>query len=146
MGSLTLPASGLVYADAQITLYSADGHPVYAPICRPLWQPGRHHVVTSYLALAEILVGPLRAGNILHAAQRENLWLQPNTRMLPVSETVLREVANLRATVPGLNTPDAIHAANALLHGCALFVTNDIGFRRLPQLPLVLLDDLISPT
>ena len=38
MGSLTLPASGDVYVDAQIVIYSVDRHPVYAAVCDPLWQ------------------------------------------------------------------------------------------------------------
>jgi predicted nucleic acid-binding protein len=57
---------------------------------------------------------------------------------------VLREAARLRATIAGLRAPDAIHAATALLSGCALFVTNDAGFKRVPGLPLVVLDDVIA--
>ena len=38
MGSLILPASGPVYADAQIFIYSVEKHPIYAPTLRPLWE------------------------------------------------------------------------------------------------------------
>jgi predicted nucleic acid-binding protein len=44
-----------------------------------------------------------------------------------------------------LKTPDAIHLATAQNAGCALFVTNDGGFRGLAALPLVILDDLLVP-
>lgn len=71
------------------------------------------------------------------------LWRQANTRLLPITEDVLREAAHLRATIPTLKTPYAIHAATALLHGCALFVTNDTDFRRVPGLPLAILDDIV---
>ena len=57
---------------------------------------------------------------------------------------ILRESARLRADIPGLMTPDAIHAATALLHGCAFFVTNDNGFRRIPGLNLTILDDILA--
>ncbi len=50
--------------------------------------------------------------------------------------------AQLRAT-SGLKTPDAIHAATALEHGCTLFVTNDPAFRRLTTVPVVILGDLL---
>jgi len=50
----------------------------------------------------------------------------------------------LRATTK-LKTPDAIHAATALVASCALIVTNDAGFRNLPGLPVAILSDLISP-
>ena len=139
MGALTLPAAGLVYADAQITIYSTDGHPLYAPICRPLWTSRDITVVTSELTLLETLVAPLRNGVALLAARREGLWQQPNTRMLPITAGVLREAARLK-------TPDAIHAATAILAGCALFVTNDFGFRRVAGLPLVLLDEVAAAT
>lgn len=46
---------------------------------------------------------------------------------------------------PNLKTPDALHAATALQAGCALFVTNDVGFRQVASLPLVVLDDLLIP-
>jgi predicted nucleic acid-binding protein len=144
LGSLTLPASGLVYADAQIAIYSVDTHAVYAPACRPLWQEGGHLVVTSELTLLETLVGPLRSGDTSLAVRREDLWRQPNTRMLPITQAVLREAARLRALHLGLKTPDAIHAATALLHGCALFVTNDTGFRPIAGLSLAVLDDVLA--
>jgi predicted nucleic acid-binding protein len=143
MGSLTLPTSGLVYADAQIHLQRGRAH-LYAPVCRPLWQPGPITVVTSELTLAEVLVGPLRQGDAVLAVRRENLWRQPNARMLPVTESVLRETARLRAAIPALKTPDAIHAATALLHGCVLFVPTDAGIRRIPGLPLAILDDILA--
>jgi predicted nucleic acid-binding protein len=40
-----------------------------------------------------------------------------------------------------LKTPDAIHAATALLAGCALFVTNDPAFKRIAGLPVGLLSE-----
>lgn len=144
MGFLTLPASGFVYADAQVAIYSTDAHPVYAPVCTTLWQPGAITIVSSELTLMETLVVPLRMGDIAFAARRENLWRQPNTRLLPITQNILREAARLRAVVPALKTPDAIHAATALLAGCALFVTNDIGFKRIPGLPLAILDEVLA--
>lgn len=145
MGSLALPASGLIYVDAQVAIYSTDGHPRYAPLCGPVWQvSGELSVVSSALILVQTLVGPLRSGDAALAARREGLWQQPNSRLLPITEAELREAARLRASIPGLKTPDAIHAATALLHGCSLFVTNDAGFKRVPGLPLAILDDVLA--
>jgi predicted nucleic acid-binding protein len=147
VGALTLPAAGFVYADAQIAIYTVDIHPIYAPVCRPLWdavKAGTVTAVTSELTLMETLVGPFRTGDTVRAATREALWLQANTRLLPITQAVLREAARLRALHTALNTPDAIHAATALLHGCALFVTNDTGFRPIASLPLAILDDVLA--
>lgn len=147
MGLLTLPASGLVYADAQIAIYTVDMHPTYAATCRPLWNAVRAGTITavsSELTLMKTLVAPLRHGDTAQAANREALWQQANTRLLPITQDILREAARLRATIPALKTPDAIHAATALQHGCVLFVTNDTGFRRVPGLPLAILDDVLA--
>jgi predicted nucleic acid-binding protein len=147
MGRLTLPASGVIYADAPVSIYTADVHPVYAPLLIPLWQAVTNaavQVVSSELTLVETLVLPLRTSNSLMLRQREGIWQQQNAQLLPVTETVLREAARLRATHSGLKTPDAIHAATALIHGCVLFISNDQGFRRIPGLSLVLLDEVLA--
>jgi predicted nucleic acid-binding protein len=54
----------------------------------------------------------------------------------------LRQAAQLRAQY-NLKTPDAIHAATAMEVGCAQFITNDDGFRRVLSLPVVVLKDLL---
>ena len=145
MGRLNLPSSGQIYVDAQVAIYSTGNHPLYASICAPVWQvSGDAIVVSSELTLLEILVTPFRNGDILLASQREGLWKQTNTRLIPITQELLREAARLRAIIPGLKTPDAIHAATALVHGSAMFLTNDIGIRRVPGLPLVLLDDVLA--
>jgi predicted nucleic acid-binding protein len=147
VGLIALPASGLVCVDAQIAIYTVDVHPRYAPTCRPLWdavKAGTVTAVSSELTLMETLVGPLRDGDATRAMLREALWQQVNTRLLPITQDVLREAARLRALRIALKTPDAIHAATALIHGCALFVTNDTGFRPIAGLPLVLLDDVLA--
>ena len=147
MGSLTLPINGLVYADTQIVIYAVDRHPNYASVCDPLWQAAQNGLLTitsSELTLMETLVGPLRSGDTVQAMRRENVWNSPNTYLISITQNILREAARLRATIPALKTPDAIHAATALVAGCALFVTNDLGFKRIPGLPLAILDDVLA--
>jgi len=63
MGSLTLPASGLVYTDTPILVYSVETHAKYWPLLKPLWQAardGRFMLVSSELTTMEVLIGPLR--------------------------------------------------------------------------------------
>ncbi len=147
MGTLTLPASGTIYVDAQIAIYTVDKHPVYASVCRPLWEAvsrGQVTVISSELILLETLVEPIRSGDTLLAVDREALWSQPNSRLLSITQDILRAAARLRAAIPGLKTPDAIHAATALLNDSALFLTNDTGFRRVPGLRSVMLDDVLA--
>ena len=101
-------------------------------------------VFSSELTLLETLVRPPRLDDQGVAARREALWRQAGTLLLPITREVLREAARLRAAIPTPRTPDAIHAATALLHGCAMFLSNVAGFRQVPCLPLILLDDVTA--
>lgn len=147
MGAIAIPASGLVYLDANSLIYSVERHPVYWPLLQPMWLAAASltvEVVSSDLALMETLVGPYKSGDAALAAAYENLFLQPQTRLLPITQPILREAAQLRATTK-LKTPDAIHAATARQAGCALFVTNDAAFRGRAGLPVAVLDDYKGP-
>ena len=147
MGSLILPSSGLVYLDANPIIYTVEKHPVYGPLLVPLWQAAQAQTieaVSSDLALMETLVGPLKRGDGALETAYEQALLGTEMRLLPITQAILREAARLRATTR-LKTPDALHLATAQLAGCALFVTNDGGFRGVASLPIVILDDLLKP-
>ena len=147
MGSLILPLSSQVYVESPTLIYSVERHPRYALLLDPLWQAaqaGQVTTVSSTLIITEVLVMPLRHGNKDLQALYEAALFRADLRLLPLTQDVLREAARLRAAIPGLRTPDALHAATALLTGCALFLTNDAGFRRIPGLPLIVLDDVLE--
>ncbi|HEY7342605.1 MAG TPA: PIN domain-containing protein [Ktedonobacterales bacterium] len=148
MGSLTLPGTGSAYADANVFIYTVEHIDPYRIVLDAFWrdvQSAHTSVLTSELSALEVLVRPIREGNIaLEAAFRAVLFSSPDVQMLPVTISVLERAAQLRATT-SLKTPDAIHAATALEHGCMLFVTNDATFRRVPGLPVTILADLLTP-
>jgi predicted nucleic acid-binding protein len=148
MGSLILPATGPVYADAQIFIYSVEKHPTYAPALRPLWEAvdrGDFEVVSSELTLLETLIGPLKQGDVALEADYENVFVSPGIRLLPITAPILRTAARHRAVLSRLRTPDALHAATGGSCGCTLFLTNDVIFRRIPGLPVIILDDVLGP-
>lgn len=144
MGRLSLPASGVVYADACVFIYVVERHPDYCRLLRPLWQAssaGHLVVVTGALALLEVLVLPMRNGDTALQADYEQGLSGALATCLAIDEPVLRQAAMLRATLPALRAPDAIHAATALLSGASCFITNDAKLRRVPGLPVTLLSD-----
>lgn len=133
--------------DSDIIIYSVETHAIYWPLLQPLWQAARAgslSIFSSELALLETLIGPLRSGDTLLLNAYEQVFQAPEMRLLPISQAVLRDAAHLRATIRALRTPDALHAASALLASCALFLTNDVGFRRVPRLPVVILDEVLA--
>lgn len=147
MGSLTLPNAGSVYVDTVTIIYSMETQAAYWSLLEPLWrtaQTGDFEIVSSELALMETLVKPLRTNDLLLTTAYEQLFQSAEVRPLPITQAVLREAAQLRASLPALRTPDTIHAATALMNGCALFLTNDTGFRRVPGLPLAVLDEVLA--
>jgi predicted nucleic acid-binding protein len=145
VGTLTLPASGLVYVDANSVIYTVEKHPDFGPLLHSLWQAARAktiEVVSSELTLLEVLVGPLKTGDTALQAAFEQALLGTDVRLLPITQSILRESARLRATTK-LKTPDAIHAATGMSVGVALFVTNDPDFKNVASLPVVVLRDLL---
>jgi predicted nucleic acid-binding protein len=148
VGSVTLPVVGDVYVDANAVIYMVEAHLDYAPLLAPVWlaaRAGQFHVVTTHLTLMETLVGPLKKQDAVLTAAFEALYTSPDLLFLSLDESVLRQAAALRASIPSLRTPDALHAATALIHHAALFITNDPHFRRVPGLPVTVLSDLLVP-
>ena len=145
MGSLSVPASGVVYVDTAPVIYTVERHADYEQLLLPLWAAldgGAIEVVTSELTLLETLVKPLRDGDQALAGDYEKLLTATAVRLLPVTASVLRDAARIRAAI-NLKTPDAIHAATALAAGCVQFITNDADYRKHSSLFVVILKDIV---
>lgn len=91
----------------------------------------------------EVLVVPLRNGNNSLVADYEELLLSSEMRLIPISQSILRQAANIRATT-NIKTPDAIHTATALSVRCNQFITNDRGFRNITGLPVIILNEILA--
>lgn len=135
MGLLKEIGGGPVALDTAAFIYLIQEHEEYLPIVEPVFEAidaGRLAAVASALTLLEVLVVPLRHGDVALARRFEALLTRGRgLTLVEVSAGVLRDAAALRAAT-GMRTPDAIQVATALQAGCSAFVTND---RRLPQLP-----------
>ena len=148
MGAVALPAGGRLHLDTSALIYAVEKNPVFWPVLQPVWlaaKAGTIHLETSSLSLLEVLVGPLKSGNNALAATYDNLLHSSDLLVYSIDDAVLREAARLRSVVPGLRTPDAIHAATALLNLPFTYLTNDAGFRKVPGLPVTVLSDLLTP-
>ena len=145
MGTLSVPAAGVVYVDTPAVIYTVERHAAYEALLLPLWTAldgGEIEVVTRELTLLETLVKPLRDGDQSLARDYEKLLTSTGIRAQTITANVLREAARIRAAA-GLKTPDAIHAATALAAGCVQFIINDADYRKFATLPVVVLKELI---
>jgi predicted nucleic acid-binding protein len=147
MGLISLPGAGIVYVDANSIIYRIEQVAPYLAVTAPLWNAldaGQQEIATSELSVLEVLVKPIQAGNgRLEDLFRRALYNTRGFTLIPIDRFVLEEAARLRAH-HGLKTPDALHAASALLARCTLFVTNDPAFRRVPGLPVVVLYEVAA--
>lgn len=135
---------GPVGVDTACFICFAEGHPVYAPVLRPLFaaaDAGALTLVTSSITLLEVLVVPYRAGDDALANRYERLLTQGRgIAMVEAGTAPVRVAAQLRARL-GLRVPDAVQLATALATGCTAFVTNDRALPSLPGLPVVQVGD-----
>jgi hypothetical protein len=78
VGSLTLPAAGTVYIDANTTIYSVEKIEPYWTLLQPMWvaaQAGYFLIVSSELLFFETLVKPFQRGDAILQASFRNLLL-----------------------------------------------------------------------
>lgn len=145
MGQVSAALGHRVYLDANIIIYAVEGFIPFLAQMRTLMaavNAGEIVAVTSELAVAEVLVKPLKEQQpALQQAYQTFLMPTPEFEVVPISLTVLEEAARLRATTK-LKLPDAIHLATALHYQCDTFLTNDDLFRRLGLSQIKLLADV----
>jgi predicted nucleic acid-binding protein len=146
MGLLKSLQGDRIYLDVNIWIYALEGYPDFNSDLTALFQAidqGTLTAVTSELALAEALVKPIQDQDqaVQHLYQQA-IADRPNVEVIAIDRTTLITAAQLRATTK-LKLPDAIHAATALQAQCSTFLTNDRGFRNVPQLTVLLLSELI---
>jgi predicted nucleic acid-binding protein len=145
LGQLSFPLSAKVYLDTSPVIYSVEKHADYWQILLPLWESlkaGDIEIFTSELTLLETLVQPVKRDNQILISAYETLLTKTEINLLPISLDILRESANLRAE-QNLKTPDAIHASTAFTANCSYFIANDKGFKRLSNINVVILSELI---
>ena len=146
MGSLILPPNGPVYLDVSGFIYSVERIEPYHTLLEPLWQraqAGQFVIVSSDLVVLETLVKPLQNADTAVERLFRELFDADEVMLISTTRQLWEEAARLRATT-GLKTPDALHAAAALHAQCTLFITNDGDFRRVPDLSVVVLNDLLN--
>lgn len=104
------------YVDSCIVIYTVE-RGIELPSIRE-----RLDLAVSDLVLLECLVGPLATAN--KRAETDIRRFLERCLTLPLGNAVFERAARLRAQ-HRLKTPDALHLAAAMEHGCDEFWTND---------------------
>ncbi len=95
--------------------------------------------VLSTLAVAEVLTGPVRAGDTALAERyREELSSIAGLDLVPLTVPIAADAATLRG-LRRASLADAVHLATARAAGATAFVTNDRSLRSTAKLEVIYL-------
>lgn len=138
-------ASKVVFLDTAPLIYFMEGHSIYQQVLSRLFDlndKGGFSFVTSTITLLEVLVKPLREGQMTVAKQyREILTTAPGIELFDVTSSIAEQAARLRARY-NLRTPDAIQLATSIEIGADYFLTNDNRLKIVNETTIVGVDEL----
>ena len=133
-----LPPRGRVLVDSAPIIHFLEGHRELAPRYAPFFEcaeAGDYELVVTTVTLAEVLTGPLRAGNeALAQRYRSALTAPPAWRLMDLTAAIAHRAARIRAG-SRLRLPDAVQAATALETSCIGLVTCDRDFSSFDAFP-----------
>lgn len=133
-----------LYVDSAPLIYYVEENPAYLARMRTIVSIIEITDLVAYssvLTLAEVLVLPLRKGDLgLVQAYKEILLAGDDYELIAVTPEIAVTAAEIRARY-GLGTPDALHVASAVATHCDALLTNDSDMKRIQELSILLLDD-----
>ena len=132
-----LPQGALLLIDSAPIIYVLEDHLKFASRFRPLFDAhaaGRLRFAVTTITIAEVLTGPMRAGDAA-LAQRYRAIFQ-SWRPVALDVDIAESAARLRASLR-LGLADAVQAASALAINAAALVTYDRDFSRLRSLRIL---------
>jgi predicted nucleic acid-binding protein len=136
-----------VCLDTAPFIYLIEEHRKYLPLVEPLFRiisAGESEAVTSTVTLIEVLVRPLRQGEIQIAQSYKEILLHSRGLTVhPLSSPIAEKAAELRAKYV-IRTPDAIQLATGILAGAKSFVTNDARLKRITEINVLVLDEYLA--
>lgn len=132
-----LPRPALLFIDTNPIVYWLERHPVLADRFRPIFvghSAGAYQFAISAITIAEVLAGPLRAGDEILAERYRAIF--ESWRIVDLTADIAERAARLRASLR-LKLPDAVQAASALAINADALVTYDRDFQRVTSLRII---------
>lgn len=124
----------LLLLDSAPIIYVLEGHPNFSSIFRPFFvahDAGRVQFAVTTISLAEVLTGPLQAGDEA-LAERYRAVLE-TWHVVELTAEIAANAARLRASLR-LKLADAVQAASAISINADALVTHDRDFSRVRTL------------
>jgi len=117
----------LIYWDTMLFVYWLEGHSSFAKRVEYIlakMEERQDRLCTSVFTVAEVLVGPYKAGDSATARKIRDAFESPFIEILPFKLAAADQYTRIRAQY-GVSAADAIHLACAAQAGTDLFLTND---------------------
>jgi predicted nucleic acid-binding protein len=131
--------------DTNLFIYVFEQHPQFGEKAKAILEEienGTISAVASSVSLTEILVKPIREGNLTLEKQYKLLFSHfPNLSILPIDNVVAERAAYLRGKY-NIKTPDALIVATALVANADLFITNDQRLEIVKEIQCISLNKL----
>lgn len=130
LNAATLPAGALLLVDSAPIIYTLEAHERFAECFAPMFQrhaDGELLLAVTTITIAEVLTGPLRAGEEALAKRYRaalDAW-----QVVELTSEIAECAARLRGQY-GLKLPDAIQLASALAINADALVTHERDFAR----------------
>ena len=147
MGWVDSLSGKVVGLDTAPVIYYIERNPRYIEMLRLFFQAvdrGDCSVVSSIVTFLEGLVIPIRQGNTDLVRQYHNLLFKTKgLKTIFLDQQIAEEAARLRA-FHKIRTPDSIQMVTVITMEAAFFLTNDKRLPSLPNLKILMLDDLLK--
>jgi len=136
-----------LFLDTAPVIYYVEAHPLYLPKIEKLFEyidKGLVTAVTSPITLSECLILPYRLNSPEFAEKFSRLIISGNnTLFMPIDDSMAKQSAKLRVRY-NLSLTDAMQFAVALAAECEAFLTNDIALKRVQELKILVIDEMVS--
>lgn len=133
-----------IAVDSMCFIYYLEAAPRYGPLMKSIFSAitsGKISAVTSVITMAEVMTTSSNAKTDKDRAYfRQQLLTMKNLSFQDVDLKLAEQAAVLRSCYR-LKLGDAVQLATAIHSGAQLFVTNDVIFRRVKELKVMILND-----
>ncbi len=138
-------AVGKIFFDTAPFIYLVENHPKYGQIVNDYIMEAignNASLVTSILSLAEFGVIPERNNRQDLIGDFEHLIGSAAIEVLLLDRQCAIISYKLRAKYPALKSLDSLQLAAAINAGCDYFFTNDYKLKRIPEIKMLIVDEL----
>jgi predicted nucleic acid-binding protein len=132
-----------LFLDIAPVIYFVERNPQFVDLVDPIFERLEADItaVVSGITLSECLVGAIGLGLADLEQAFVDVLRQDEVVFVEINAAIAREAARIRVRY-NLQLPDALQVAAALMADCEAFLTNDVAFKRVTELRVLVVGEL----